>query len=347
MTAGPQSQTSVPRIAVVGAGAIGCRLAAHLADAGVPSVLFDGWREHVEALRTDGLQFTHRGATRTFRLESHHLGDPFDGQPFDIVLMCTRSDGTAAALPRVQGLLSPAGCVVSCQNGLNEDAIAEAVGAERTLGCSLVFGARLTAPGHVESLPGDDTLRSGEYAGGTSARLDRLVGLLAACGASTATPDLRGYRWMKLVLNSIGNPLLLLTGQTAAALHAREDARELMIDLGCEVLRAAHADGVRVSPVLGIPMGLWLDASPRARAEVHGALQRHGEALGPRRLSMVADFEARGRTEVDFINGHVLRRAAAQGLAMPLNAAVVREVQALEQGRRAIDPAAIADVARG
>lgn len=329
-----------PLIAVVGAGAIGCRLAAHLAGAGTDCLLFDGWAAHVDTINREGLQLAFNGQLQRYAFKAFGYGDPEEYSQAigrcDIVLLCTRSDDTAAVLPLVNRLLNANGCVVSCQNGLNEDLIAEAVGAGRTLGCSLVFGAKLIAPGHVTALPGEDTLRTGELAGGTSERLDHIVQLLSACGTSTATPNLIGYRWMKLVLNSIGNPLLLLSGMTAAELHALPVARSLMISLAREVLHTARVSGLNVYPVLGLNANVWLDESAQATQAVHAALAQHGAALGPRRLSMVADFEARGKTEVDFINGYVVRKARQHELTAPLNAAVVVSVRQLEAGECAI-----------
>ena len=329
-----------PVIAVVGAGAIGCRLAAHLASAGTDCLLFDGWAAHVDAINQSGLQLAFNGKVQHHALKAFGYSDPDEYRQAtgrcDIVLLCTRSDDTAGVLPLVGRLLSAKGCVVSCQNGLNEELIAEALGADRTLGCSLVFGAKLTAPGHVTALTGEDTLRTGELAGGTSKRLDRIVQLLSDCGTSTATTNLMGYRWMKLVLNSIGNPLLLLSGMTAAELHVLPAARALMIGLAREVLQTARVSGLDVYPVLGLSPDVWLDESAQATQVIHATLAQHGTALGPRRLSMVADFEARGKTEVDFINGYVVCKAHHLGLAAPLNAAVVARVKQLEAGECAM-----------
>ena len=209
----------------------------------------------------------------------------------------------------------------------------------------MVFGAKLTAPGRVTALTGEDTLRTGELAGGTSKRLDRIVQLLSDCGTSTATTNLMGYRWMKLVLNSIGNPLLLLSGMTAAELHVLPAARALMIGLAREVLQTARVSGLDVYPVLGLSPDVWLDESAQATQVIHATLAQHGTALGPRRLSMVADFEARGKTEVDFINGYVVCKAHHLGLAAPLNAAVVARVKQLEAGECAMGVDLLLEVA--
>lgn len=321
-------------IAIVGAGAIGCRIAAHLAQRGVATTLFDTWPEHVAALDQHGLLLENAdGSRERFSVRARGFENP-PAHRFDLVMLATRSDGTEAALPLVQRLLKDDGCVLSCQNGLNEDAIAAVVGADRTLGCSLVFGAKLVAPGHVQELAGPDVLRTGELVGGESERLARIVDLLGACGTSTATPNLLGYRWMKLVLNGTGNTLLLLTGLDARALHAREDARRAIIGLAREILGTAMAAGVAPEPVLEVEAQEWVSAQALDSTRLHAALEAHGNMLGHRRLSMVADFAARGRTEVDHINGYVVRKAQSLGRTAPLNECIWRMVREMEKGER-------------
>ncbi len=335
-----------PRIAVVGAGAIGCRIAAHLAQSGVACTLFDGWSDHVAAINERGLRLQHGSEVSTFKLPAHDFSAATE-ERFDIILLAVRSDATAQVLPLVHTLLASDGYVVSCQNGINEDAISVEVGAERTLGCFMVFGARLTAPGCVEVLAGPDTLTVGELNGTLSDRVQQLASLLACCGTVTVSDNLIGYRWMKLVLNSTGNPLLLLTGLDGRSLHAREDARELIIGITREILSTAAAAGVRAEPPLGQAASVWLDENPASEALLHQALQQHGEALGERRLSMVADFAARGRTEVDHLNGYAIRKAAEQGRSLPLNQAVVEAVHALQAGKIQPSPEVLQGLARG
>ncbi|VWX61546.1 putative 2-dehydropantoate 2-reductase [Burkholderiales bacterium 8X] len=332
-------------IAIVGAGAIGCRIAALFAQKDIATTLFDGWHAHVEALRRDGLVLElPNGERSTCAVEAFDYDTTAQLARFDIVLLAVRSDDTARVLPLVQRLLKDDGCVVSVQNGVNEDAIAEAVGAHRTLGCSLVFGAKLLGPAHVLELPGADVLRTGELVGGKSARLDEIVALFGACGTSTPTYNLVGYRWMKLMLNATGNTLLLLSGLTAQQLHAREDARRVIIRLAREVLGTAVALGIEPEPVLDVPTAVWTAPDAESSEQLHRALQAHGDGLGARRLSMVADFEARGRTEVDHINGYVVRKARQAGRAVPLNEKVVAMVKEMEARSRRPGAEAIAEL---
>lgn len=323
----------VPRIAIVGAGAIGCRIAGHLLDAGVPCALIDGWPAHVEAIRRSGLAFERQGLTRQLPLQAFTLDAPPPG-PFDLVFIATRGDQTAGVLPLAVSLLAADGCIVSCQNGLNEDEIAQAVGSARTMGCSMIFGARLAGPGHVQVIEGPDQLRVGGLQGVPSWQVDRLAQLLAPCGTVTRTDNLIGYRWMKLILNATGNPLLLLTGLGGQALHDDLLARRVMTGLVREILRVALAAGARPEPLLNLEAAQWLAADEASEREQHAQWQAHGRTLGARRLSMVADFEARGRTEVEAITGKVVRKAAALGLSAPLNDAVLRLVHELEDGKR-------------
>lgn len=327
-------------IAVIGAGAIGCRIAAHLAQQGTACVLVDGWQDHVDALNQSGLTFELQGRMQTFSTTAYHYDAPPAGH-FDLVLLAVRSDETLKVLPLVQALLSDEGYVMSCQNGLNEEDIARAVGPQRTLGCSLILGARLMAPGHVLAIEGPDTLRLGEFQGGLTPRLQHIVSLLGACGTATATDNLIGYRWMKLVLNATGNTLLLLTGLNGGQLHHRADARRIIIAMAQEILRTALADGADPEPVLDIATSDWLAPGATESAALHERLAAHGDMLGARRLSMVADYEARGKTEIAEINGRVLDKATRRGIDAPLNTAVLRMVREMENQQRSADPTAL------
>ena len=326
-------------IAIVGAGAIGCRLAFHLAKNGVACVLFDGWAAHVDAIDRVGLQHVEGHETSTVRLCIHALDAPVSDQ-FDVVLVAVRSDQTARVAPLAARLRKPSGVLVSCQNGINEHVLAEAVGLDQIFGCTMVYGARLVAPGRVEALQGEDTFRVGAWdAGRASAlKLEELVSLFALCGVATRTDNLPGYRWMKLALNAMANPLLLLSGLTASELHSLELARRLMAAIAREVLAAAEVSGARVEPLLGIDAARWVSRHPHDEDAIDQCLSRHGAALGARRLSMVADFQARGQTEVDHINGFVVRALQAAGLPARLNQGVVNLVHDIELGRRAIAP---------
>ncbi len=331
-------------IAIVGAGAIGSRIAAHLAQHGVASHLFDGWRAHVDAIRAHGLRLEQDGQASVHWLAAQHFDDPLPAQRFGTVLVAVRGDATASVMPLLSRLVHADGCAVSCQNGIGEDTIAEAIGAGRTLGCSMIFGALLSAPGVVQALRGEDTLCLGEMAGPAGPRALALRDLFAFCGTATTTDTLQAYRWKKLVYNCMGNPITLLTGLTAQELHRMAAARRGMIAIAREVMATARAAGVEPEPVLGHEAQTWLAADAFESMALHAALQGHGDFLGERRFSMWADFQQRGRTEVDALNGYVVHKGAALSVPTPANAAVVKMVHALEAGQPMATPAVIAEL---
>lgn len=319
------------KIAIVGAGAIGSRIAAHLSQSDTTCTLVDAWAEHVDALNRDGLRLRRKDLDQRHPVRAFTFQRP-PTEKFDIVLLAVRSDATANALPLVQDILAPDGFVVSCQNGLNEEEIAKWVGAERTAGCSMIFGARLTAPAEVTVLEGPDTLRLGEFKGAVTPRITALAKTLSACGTVSTTDNLLGYRWMKLVLNATGNPLLLLSGLDGESLHDRASARRLIIALTSEIMQVALCDGAQPEPLLEYSAHAWTTAQATDSVQLHEALQQHGKTLGKRRLSMVADFEARGRTEIGEITGKVVEKALRLRCPAPLNAEILRHVRAVEAG---------------
>ncbi|WP_423460691.1 ketopantoate reductase family protein [Ottowia sp. VDI28] len=316
-------------IAIVGAGAIGSRMAAHLLQSGVSCALLDGWTEHVAALNQNGLRIRRHDREARFPVQAFNYAAPPDKQ-FDIILLAVRSDATIAALPLVKRLLAPEGFVVSCQNGLNEEEIAAAFGPHRTAGCSMIFGAKLIAPGVVSVLDGADTLRLGEFSGEISPRIVALAQTMSVCGRVSTTANLLGYRWMKLVLNATGNPLLLLSGLDGERLHDRPAARRLIIALASEIIGIAVKEGVQLEPLLSHSAETWLLPNSVGSEQLHECLLLHGRSLGTRRLSMVADFEARGRTEVGEITGKIVEKARRLQWQAPLNTEVLRLVRALE-----------------
>ncbi|MGZ5233973.1 MAG: ketopantoate reductase family protein, partial [Burkholderiales bacterium] len=126
-----------PRVAVVGAGAVGGYIGGKLAAAGHDVRLIDSWVAHIEKIRRDGLCITEPCGSTTVPVDALHLCDvqSLIRKPIDIALICTKSYDTAWAAMMIKPYLSASGCVVSVQNSLNEEDIAAGVGWDRTLGC--------------------------------------------------------------------------------------------------------------------------------------------------------------------------------------------------------------------
>ena len=169
---------------VVGAGAIGGTLAHHLARAGHPVTVVDADQEHIRAIAVDGITLVRGDTLSSVPVQS--AVTPQEG-PDSVgrVLLAVKAQATDRALDWVVPRLSPGGFVVSLQNGLNEDAIAARVGAERTVGAFVNLFADVIGPGQIRD-GGLGALVVGEMDGSTSARVRSVVEDLQAWGPGTS-----------------------------------------------------------------------------------------------------------------------------------------------------------------
>src|SRR2546422_10118232 len=185
------------RVWCVGAGAIVGTVAARLTRAGVTVQVIDTNPEHVRRLRDPGLRLRSVDGDDVIPLPAHTPDATAGLDPAcDLVLLAGRSQATRAALAPLTGRLGATCDVVSLQNGLNEEAIAELVGEERTVGCVVGFGATWHAAGDVE-LTSTGELVIGRLNGALDERLLAVGELLARALPTRTTRTIRGALWGK------------------------------------------------------------------------------------------------------------------------------------------------------
>src|SRR5215217_1323837 len=181
-----------PRIAFMGAGAIGSYLGAFMTQAGYAPKLIDPWPEHVDTMKAAGLRASGSQGDFTVPVDAMHLTE-VQGvrQPFDIVFVAMKSYDTEWATTLMKGYLAPTGCVVSAQNGINDETIARIVGYERTIGCTIsTITVALDRPGHVVRggrsgrERGYAIFRVGELNGVRSPRVERIAAMLDCVDAA-------------------------------------------------------------------------------------------------------------------------------------------------------------------
>jgi 2-dehydropantoate 2-reductase len=348
-------------IAIAGTGGVGGTTSAYLRRAGRDVLLVDGWHQNVEAIRRDGLVL--KGRDEEFRVEARALHlDELSGldEPLDVVLLAVKSYDTEWMARALLPYLAPDGCVVSLQNGLNEERIAAVVGAERTVGCVVHFSVGMFEPGVATRYTRSDwlTFSVGELDGRRTARVDRIAELLSDVGLVEVTRDIWGALWMKLCINAMNNGLTGLTGLTSPGLWLDSRGFAAMVRIGGEVVAVSEATGHRMHPIepTGAPNPLQPDALRRAAAgdeeaveEVRAVFVATAEARrrgGRENLSsLLQDVLKKRRTEIEYLNGEVVRRGTELGIPTPANALVVDLVQRLERGEVARDPANLDELA--
>ena len=325
------------RVWCVGAGAIGGTVAARLARGGIEPLVFDTDAEHVRRLGAPGLRVggLDRGVVTRLTAASPE-GAARAGEPPDILLLAVRSQATERALGPFVPRLGPTTDVVSLQNGLNEERIASLVGAERTIGCVVGFGATWIGPGHVElTSPGE--LVIGRLDGGMDARLERAAGLLGAAFPTRTTANVLGALWGKMLVNSV-TVLGALGGLLLGELVAWNP--RVLAHVVAEGVDVATADGVRLGDVFGlVPATLVATRGDRWRETLERALGAVGRHFAEVKSVTWRDFELGRPTEIAAVTGEIVRRGAERGVPTPLNAAAYAMLREIEAGGRAIGPA--------
>jgi 2-dehydropantoate 2-reductase len=307
-TASPDTPaTSLLRIAVMGAGAVGCYYGALLARAGHPVTLI-GRLAHVQAVQQQGLRL--QTAVLDVQVPLAASTEASAVQGADVVLFCVKSSDSEDAARAIRPHLAPGALVLTLQNGADNDERVRAVlDASTPVAAAVVYVATAMAgPGHVQHHG------RGELVIAPSPRSEAVTAQFAAAGIPTQISDnVRGALWAKLVLNCAYNALSALAQQPYGPLVQVPGVTDVIADTVAECLAVAQADGVTIPGDI--------------QAAVRGIA-----ATMPGQYSSTAQDLARGKpSEIDHLNGYVVRRGAALGVPTPLNRALQVLVKLAEQ----------------
>ncbi|MBM3449574.1 MAG: 2-dehydropantoate 2-reductase [Armatimonadetes bacterium] len=324
---------------VVGAGAIGGTVGAHLSRAGHDVLFVDAARDHVAAMRRDGLRITGQvaWAVPVPATTPDCLAAALEGRQLRHVILAVKAMHTRDAMRAVAPLLAPDGWVASFQNGLLEPIIAEFVGPERVIGAFINFGADYHEPGVVR-YGGGGAAYLGELDGRTTPRLEGLAAAVrdAFLPNTTVTSNIWGYLWGKM---GYGAMLFTtaLTDETIADVLAAERYRAALANVAAEAIRAAASQGIQCEGFDGYDPAAVRFSHPRDWPGIRRSLDAL-TAFNRRSLKQYSgvwrDLAVRKRkTEVDFQVGAVVEESARLGLDAPLCALVRERIHAIEDGR--------------
>ena len=324
-----------PRILVMGAGGIGGIVASTLMEVG-SAVTAVSTNELIRAaVDKSGFRVTDEGEERVVR----GWVSPAPEGKYDLAILATQppnvEDAARTALPH---LVEDAQVVV-LQNGLCEERVAAIVGAHRVIGGIVAWGASMPEPGRYER-----TASGGFQLGRLSGEIDtdvrRIGELLEAIGPVTLTKNLKGARWSKLALNCAVSALGTIAGERLGPLVRQRRYRRLALEIMTECVAVAKAEGIALEKVAGTLDLDWVslsEADRTATASVsltakHALLLAVGLRYRRMRSSMLAAIE-RGRTPaIDFLNGEIVTRGKAHGIATPWNQRIVETVWEIARG---------------
>jgi 2-dehydropantoate 2-reductase len=230
-------------ITIVGVGAIGGVIGGYMRQGGVDVQFVDIDEAHVDKMNAAGLTIEFPGGEFTVPVEAYLFNDFIAaGKRLDDVFLCVKAQHTRKAVAAFKHLLGAESCVVSFQNGLCEQIIAEEIGAARTVGCFVNLFADYLEPGRI-SYGGAGSVYIGEIDGAVSERVKRIVADLAPWGPAKATDNIFGYLWSKLAYASI-LMATALTNETIADVIEPKANQVMLFDMAAEVLAVAAAQNI-------------------------------------------------------------------------------------------------------
>jgi 2-dehydropantoate 2-reductase len=299
------------RICIVGCGAVGSLFAAHLARAGEAEICaYDVWKDHTDAIRKNGLRLS--GAA-DFTANLNATSDPKELPRCDYGIIATKAIHTSIAIAQAAHAFGEDSAVCSVQNGVgNEEIIAEH--AKLVIRGTTFPAGHPIHPGHIGyDIKGDTWIGPFEPTHTPMNKVEELAGLMTRAGMNTiALRDARGAQWTKLIFNASTNPVGALTLLHHGGATRFGPTGKLFDDLMTE--------GELVAKALGIE----LHDDPRQ------LVQKAALAPGKHPSSMLQDVRAKRQTEVDFMNGAIVRWGDQVGVPTPLNRALWELIKGLE-----------------
>jgi 2-dehydropantoate 2-reductase len=303
------------RVAVLGAGAVGCYFGGMLARAGHRVTLI-GRPQHVEAIARDGLRFEAKTFSESVRADASTSAASVRGAK--LVLFCVKSTDTEAAAEQIAPHLDADAVVLNLQNGVDNTERIQAQVANPVVPAVVYVATEMAGPGHLKHHGRGDLVIGSLDGKVTLDILQRVQRLFAAASVPvTISGDVASGLWEKLVVNCAYNALSAITQLPYGKLIRGAGIREVMRDIVEETLAVAKAGGIHVAP------------------DMLARVYKLAEGM-PTQYSSTAQDLARGKpTEIDHLNGYVVRRGEALRIPTPANRALQALVKLLESKRQA------------
>jgi 2-dehydropantoate 2-reductase len=304
------------KICVLGAGALGCAIGGVLTEAGHEVWLVNRNAAQVDAMNSRGLVLRDAGVDRTVKVRAATTAENVGVA--DLVIVLVKSFHTSQAMEAATSLLGPDTAVLSLQNGLgHEDILADIVGRQRVLAGKTYAGGTQLAPGHViVGTRGRPTL-IGELDGSRTKRVQRIAEAFSAASLDTTVSDnIMGTIWDKLLVNVATGALSGITRLPYGKLYQVPELEACAVAAVAEAMAVAKACGITLTSTE--PRQPWINAAEGLPAEF--------------KASMLQSLEKGSITEIDFVNGAVVRQGAKWGVPTPVNQALVAGIKGIELG---------------
>lgn len=311
---GDENKESEVRICMLGAGALGCSIGGVLALGGSEVVFVDPFQAQVDAINAGGLKLRIGDEEKIVRVGAHTSCAGL--APVDLIIVLVKSFATREAIESARSLVGKETMVMSIQNGLgHEDILAEVVGRDHVLAAKTYVGGVFLAPGHIVSGYRGKQTYIGELDGRMTPRLQAVVDEFNRAGLlATASSNIVGTMWDKLLVNVATGALCGITGLPYGWLYRVPEIEAAALAAVAEGIAIAKANHIEL--VSEDPRFFWTLAAEGLPAEF--------------KTSLLQSLEKGQMTEIDFINGSVVRWGERSGIATPVNRTLLACVKGIE-----------------
>ena len=320
------------RYAIYGAGSLGTVLGAYITKNGGAIDLINRNKAHVDALNANGAKIT--GLADFCVPVTALTPDEMTGK-YDVILLLTKQLQNKQVVTQLKDYLADDGVIVTLQNGLPEPLIADIVGANRTMGCVVEWGATLAEPGVcvLTSHPDSLSFHMGKMDGISDEQFNEVKSLLELMCPVYEEENLLGARWSKLLINATFSGLGTVIGGKFGDVSGDKKARKVAIRCIKEVIDVGRATGVEFAPVQGkniTKLFYYKNGFKRAVATmlIPIAMKKHKD-IEP---SMLQDLKKGKPCEIDSINGIVCEWGKKYNVPTPINDRIVQIVKKAQEG---------------
>jgi 2-dehydropantoate 2-reductase len=315
------------KYAIYGAGSLGTVLGAYLTKNGVDIELVNRNKAHTEALKKNGA--TIKGTVKMNVPVKAITPDEMEGK-YDVIFLLTKQLFNKDVANFLKPFLSENGVIVTLQNGIPEPGIADIVGNNHTMGCTVEWGATLAEPGVsiLTSEPDSLSFHMGKMEGITDKQYNLVKNLLEKMCPVHTEDNLLGTRWSKLLINATFSGLGTVVGGTFGSVSEDKEVRKIAIKCMKECIDVGRASGVTFAPVQGKDITkLFYYTNPIKKAFglflMPIAMKKH-RLLEP---SMLQDLKKGKPCEIDAINGVVCEWGKKLNIPTPVNDRIVEVVK--------------------
>ena len=331
------------RIALIGAGAIGGITAAFMAQSGEDVTMVCKHPEVAKKAAAQGLHITGVRGEHHIPVPSVTDIDDLEGT-FDVCLIVTKAYDMPDCARRMLPHLTADSLVVSMQNGICTDTLAEIVGKERTVGCVIGFGATMTGPGEMEMTSTGDFI-IGSLVPGMEEKLEPLRKALSAVTPAHISKDIYAELYSKMIVNACITSLGAICGLRLGEMMNRRDARRIFLGVIGEAVDVAKAMRLTLPPYGGKLdyFKLMADDSALDRHRRHLMIWIVGVKYRRLKSSSLQSLERGKPTEVDCFNGYIAQKGREYGVPTPVCDRLVTMIHEEEAGKRQISVANLSD----